>query len=347
MKLIPYLLCLGCLSVTTTYGRTLAEAASIKAAELPAGCIVTGEYRAGKTEYALAGKAEPADAKAETLLFEMGSITKTFTGLLLAQAVVEKKVKLESTLAEVLGPDFKFADARVAAITLVQLSTHTSGLPRLPWNMNLLFSGPDPYAKYEEKQMFDFLSQVKLEASESFPVSYSNYGVALLGTMLGRVYGQSWESLILEKICQPLGLTETRQDISASKLPLAPPHQGERPGHTWHFDCMAPAGGLCTTVSDLMKYGLAVLHPEKTPLSAAFAIALQPHAETGKGKIGLGWFINSRGDLHWFIHNGATGGYVSVLEVVPQRDVIHIVLINNSSMKPESVLAARTESSGK
>jgi serine-type D-Ala-D-Ala carboxypeptidase/endopeptidase len=131
-------------------------------------------------------------------------------------------------------------------------------------------------------------------------------------------------------------------DITHSAKRLAPPYQGEKPASSWNFDTMAPAGGLRTTVVDLIKYGQAILHPEKTPLKAAFALALKPHASvaSGPGKVGLGWFIHARGDLHWFIHSGATGGYGAILEVVPAREVIHVVLINNSEQKPEAVLQA-------
>jgi CubicO group peptidase (beta-lactamase class C family) len=330
--------CLG----TSAAAKPLAEAARIVAAEMPAGCIVTGDCRGQKVEYSIAGRVEPAGARPESLLFEMGSITKTFTGLLLAQAVVEGKVKLDTKVSDLLAPNFKFNDPRVGQITLVQLSTHTSGLPRMPANFPL--EGPfgtlgDPYAKYDEKLMLEFLSRVKLAETPTFQCSYSNYGVGLLGTLLGRVYHQSWESLILDKICRPLGLSETRMDISASKLPLAPPHKGAELVKSWNFDSMAPAGALRTTAADLMKYGQAVMHPEKTPLSAAFSIALKPHADTGKGKIGLGWFINSNGSLSWLIHNGSTGGYSTIMEVVPAREVIHVVLVNNSSHKADSVLA--------
>ena len=110
--------------------KPLSEVTDSFAKNLPAGCIVTGEFRDSKTTFHLAGKGLPNLAP-EQHLFEIGSISKVFTGLLLAQAVSDKKLSLSSTLRDLLGPDFAFADPNVAAITLEQLSTHTSGRARV------------------------------------------------------------------------------------------------------------------------------------------------------------------------------------------------------------------------
>lgn len=319
----------------------LAEAAKIVAKDLPAGCIVTAERKGSEVAFALAGKAEPADAKPESLLFEIGSITKTFTGLLLAQAVVEGKVKLDTTVAELLAPQATFADPRIGAITLEQLSTHTSGLPRLPDNTAAGMAAEDPYARYDAKLLLAYLSTAKLEGQPPYRASYSNLGVGLLGHLLSRAYGRPWEALIVEKICLPLGMNETRMDITASKLTLATPYAGKKKVKPWTFDTMAGAGALRSTAADIMRYGDAILHPERTPLKDAFAIALKPHAEwpSNSGDIGLGFIIAAEEGRIRYEHGGGTGGYRTLLQVIPATETVRVVLINNASEDGGTVVA--------
>ncbi|MBL9133624.1 MAG: serine hydrolase, partial [Verrucomicrobiaceae bacterium] len=130
---------------------TLAAAAEASAKDLARGCIVTGEWRDGAAKYAIAGPDKVKDVPPEKIVFEIGSISKVFTGLLLAQAVLEKKLTFEATLKQALGPKQVFADEKVAAVTLKQLTTHTSGLPRMPDNAD--FSTRDPYAAYDAAKL--------------------------------------------------------------------------------------------------------------------------------------------------------------------------------------------------
>ena len=152
MKFISWALLGLIMAVDTLQARTLAESAARFSKDLKAGCIVTGERMGDEVKYAISGKApEAGDAKPEKLVFEIGSISKVFTGLLLAQAVVEKKVTLDTTIGSLLAGKVKFTDARVEAITLKQLATHTSGLPRLPDNAMAGALEEDPYASYDGK----------------------------------------------------------------------------------------------------------------------------------------------------------------------------------------------------
>lgn len=128
MKSISLVLLGLFMAVNSVQARTLAEAAKQFSSHLKAGCIVTGEDLGAGVKYAISGPApEAGNTPPEKLVFEIGSITKVFTGLLLAQAVVEKKVTLDTTLGSLLAGKVEFADPRVAAITLKQLATHTSG----------------------------------------------------------------------------------------------------------------------------------------------------------------------------------------------------------------------------
>ncbi|WP_395739597.1 serine hydrolase [Prosthecobacter sp.] len=331
--------------MSSVQARTLAEAAAQAAKPLKAGCIVTGERVGAEVKFAMAGKApEAGDAAPEKIVFEIGSITKVFTGLLLAQAVVEKKVTLETTLGSLLEGQVKFADPRVAAITLKQLATHTSGLPRMPENAAAGAKEEDPYAAYDEKLLLSCLSEAKLDGEGPFTCSYSNLGVGLLGHLLGKVYGMPWEQAVVEKICRPLDLNDTAVQ-PAAELPVAKPYDGGKEMKSWHFEALAGCGALRSTAADLMKLGEAMLHPEATPLKEAFAIALQPQADAGAygGQIGLCVFLGKfEGDatLH---HDGGTYGYCSALQVIPARRIVRVVLINNASVPGSMVIAGTSD----
>ena len=327
--------------------KPLAEVAQSYAEKLPAGCIVTGEWNGTAANYASAGKAEPDGIAAEKRVFEIGSISKVFTGLLLSEAVEEKKLRLDSSLKELLGGRFKFADPKVGEITLLQLSTHTSGLPRLPDNMGPdPDSAEDPYGDYDRKKMESFLSKVKLEGKPPYPASYSNYGVGLLGELLGEAYGKSWDALVKEKITGPLGMKDTMVVPGKDQRKrLAPPYKGKEAGHSWTFEAFAGAGALRSTAADLLVFGEALAEPEGTPMAAAIKGMLEvraPYDDMGT-QIGLGIIIGKLDGEREYLHSGGTGGYRSVLQVIPAKKSVRVVLINNDAIPAEAVLMSTRE----
>ena len=322
-------------------GQPLHEIAEKAAANLPAGGIVTGESIAGTTRFGAAGKLEPDGVAPENRVFEIGSITKVFTGLLLADAVEEKKVRLDSTLKELLGDQVTFADPDVAAITLVHLSTHTSGLPRLPDNMGLLngFS-KDPYKNYDHKDALKFLAKAELPHAPPFPASYSNYGVGLLGELLSGIHQKSYADLVAEKITGPLGMKDTMVvPGEAQQTRLAPPYDGDKPNHSWTFQALAGAGALRSTAADLVTFGQALLDPDKTPLAAAIKGMEEVHApyEDNGAEIGLGIMIGKVDGHREYSHSGGTGGYRSALQVIPDLKTVRVALVNNTTFEPATL----------
>ena len=343
MKFISCALLGLVMAVNPVQARTLAEAAAQLSKQLKAGCIVTGERVGNDVKYAISGAApEAGGLPPEKLVFEIGSITKVFTGLLLAQAVVDKKVTLDTTLGSLLAGQVKFTDPRVAAITLKQLATHTSGLPRVPDNIGAGSMEEDPYAGYDEKLLLSFLSTAKLEGESPFSCSYSNLGMGLLGYLLGRVYQMPWKQAVVEKICRPLGLNETAVNPDA-KLPTAKPHADDgKEVQPWHFDALAGCGALRSTAADLMKLGTAMLHPDKTALNKAFALSLTPQADAVAhgGQIGLGVFLGKFDGDATLGHDGGTFGYCSGLQVIPSKGMVRVVLVNNAGLSGSLVIAA-------
>ncbi|HEV7672320.1 MAG TPA: serine hydrolase [Thermoanaerobaculia bacterium] len=332
-------------------------ATSLKAADLPPlgdeaagwatsagpGAVATAEKRDGKWSFALGGEpfaAGHAAVAPERVLFEIGSITKVFTGILLAQAKVEGKLGLDDTLGQRLP--VKFAYPETGAITLKQLATHTSCLPRLPDNM-MNAEGPDPYAQYDRKAMFEYLASAKLAEKAPCEAAYSNLGFGILGVVLEVAYGEPWVRLVAEKITGPLGMTDTVQDLSADQQArFAEPWSGKERAQPWTFQAIAGAGALRSTLADMAKFANALLAGPKGPLAAVWPLLAGDFAEWPGvgGKIGLALVhAKDRGEDS-YAHDGGTGGYRSVIHVRPGSDRAVIVLASNAATNPQGWLVA-------
>lgn len=348
-------LCLAVAAPSLAGAKTIAlmDVAPAVAKGLPEGCIATAEVVGGEPLYAVAGHAEPDGVKAEKRVFEIGSITKVFTALLLAQAVVEKKLTLDSTVGELLRGKVKFADARLGAITMRQLATHTSGLPRMPDNVDGSTSPSDPYASYDRSKLDAYLSGAKLPKDLKHEPEYSNLGVGLLGDLLSRLYDKPWEQLVREKITGPLGMKDTVTATNLSedqRARLAPPYAEKEKASSWHFISLAGAGALCSTLADMVVFGNALLDPQKTPFADAIALMLTPQEGDG---VGLAIRLSKVDGQRFYEHNGGTGGYRSAFQVFPDQRIIRVVLINNSMLEPQTVInlsrgeKPRTKDSGR
>ena len=324
----------------------LAAAAASMSATLLKGVIVTAESVNGDVRFSSVGELGMQGVPPEAVIFEIGSITKVFTALVLAIAVEEHKVTLDTTVAEILGHTQHFADPNVGRITLRQLATHSSGLPRIPDNLRVVGDEADPYAKYDRNKISEYLASARLKAPLPAPHEYSNLGVGLLGDLLARAYGRSWESLIRAKITGPLGLRDTVAHLTREQdARLAPPYAGDRSVSSWTSDVLSGAGVLRSTARDLVKFGAALASPETSPFPSALATVLMP--QSPDGSMGLAIFRNEVDGQLAYEHAGGTGGYRTFLQVIPAKKIVRVVLIDNASVAAEAVLAkVRTEESG-
>jgi serine-type D-Ala-D-Ala carboxypeptidase/endopeptidase len=321
----------------------LGEAAKPWAAGLGHGAVATAEKREGRWAFALAGQpfaAGHAEVPPERVLFEIGSISKVFTGILLAEAVADGKLALGDTLAARLP--VKLDHPETGAVTLQQLATHTSCLPRLPENM-MNADGEDPYAAYDKKALFEYLATAKLEGKPPCEASYSNLGFGTLGVILETAYEKPWAALVQEKIAGPLGMIDTVQDLSAAQQArFAEPWDGEKRMHPWTFQAMAGAGALRSTLADMSKFADALLAGSKGPLGRAWPLLAGDFAELPAvgGKIGLALIHAQADGEETYSHDGGTGGYRSVVQVHPANGRAVIVLASNAAAVPANWLAA-------
>jgi CubicO group peptidase (beta-lactamase class C family) len=252
--------------------------------------------------------------------FEIGSITKTFIGLLLADAVVRGELKLDDALETSLPEGLSLRDRDGQPLRWVDVATHRSGLPRLPKDMAPKDSN-DPFADYGDTQMLSSLRAFKPIRRRDEAYEYSNFGFGLLGWLLARRSKQSLAALLENRILQPLGLggpagMQLRlKPQSGAGLVQGHNAQGQ-PVPAWHFNAMAGAGALVATAAQLARYGQAALGLVKHPLGEAFAVALKPYSELGptaKVTIGLAWMLAERNGQKLATHDGGTAGFSSSL----------------------------------
>ncbi len=268
--------------------------------------------------------------------FEIASITKTFTSLLLAQAVVAGKTTLDTPLADILPRTPQAPAGR--PIVLQDLATHHSGLPRLP--MDWAPGTPsNPYADYSLDDLDHVLAYQPLDAPPGTQFAYSNLGAATLGRALETLEGVPYGELLRMRILEPLGM-------NASWLPppqggrddLVPGHAGDGSlRHRWTFDAFAPTGGVVSTVHDMLRYLHAHLHPTKP-----MRLAMKEHVDRPSGAIGLGWHVGfgvpGTERVRW--HNGQTGGFHSCAALDLETGSAIVVLSNTASLWLDTLCVA-------
>lgn len=279
------------------------------------GIVLAEVARGAPPRYRVAGETGQAARPAidEHTIFEIGSVTKTVTAFLLADAVARGEVSLDDPLAKRLPA--RVGAGPAGAITLAQLATHTSGLPRLPTGARAL--GPillrprDPYRDVRAADIDGFLAGFQPPAERRW--SYSNLGFALLGEAVAGAAGKPYEALFRERFAAPLGLRSTFLAVPDAERPrVALGHDGNGdPAPSWTLGFYTPAGGMRSTAHDMAIY-LAALGEGALPHADAL---LAPRAEGNVAgrRSGLGWVLDRRhgADLVW--HDGGMGGYRSFL----------------------------------
>ncbi len=266
-------------------------------------------------------------------LFEIGSITKTFTSLLLADMVVKGEVKLDDPISKYLPAGVVAPSRNGREITFLDLATHTSGLPRMPSNIKP--ADPlNPYKDYTVDKVFEYLNAHKLNFDVGANYLYSNIGAGVLGQVLAVQAGKDYETLVRERILEPLGMSDTTITLSGNMtVRFATPHDDKlKPTSPWDFTGLAGAGAIRSTARDMLKYAAAGLGLVKTPLSQAMALTQEPRRvfENMGMALGLGWHLFQRRGALIVWHNGGTGGFRSYLGLCPKTGT-GIVVLNNSS----------------
>jgi len=256
--------------------------------------------------------------------FEIGSITKTFTATLFADMVVHHEVSPDDPIERYLPAGARAPTFGEQHITLLDLATQTSGLPRLPTNLAPA-NANDPYADYDETKLLAFLGSYALPRAPGATFEYSNLGVGLLGYLLARRLGVDYATAVRTRVLEPLGMTHT-VIAEAGRPPggMAGHDADGEPVSNWTFGALAGAGAVVSTPDDMLRFARANLDETGGPLAAAMALAHRPLRDAGNGtRVGYAWLTQPDGVV-W--HNGGTAGFRSFIGLAPAQQRAVVVL---------------------
>ena len=262
-------------------------------------------------------------------IFEIGSISKVFTSTLLANFVIDGKVKLNENINSYLKTPLK----NKIKISFADLANHTSGLPRLPSNLDLAKVKPEnPYIEYKEKEMKEYLTKY-LELSNKGEYQYSNLGVGLLGYTLSTIENVTYETLLQNKIFSKYDMQNSTADITKIKGNLIRGLNNEgKEVPNWEFSVLAGAGAIFSTVEDLSQFAVSQFDYSYKELKLTRVKTFELNENMD---IGLGWHIlKNKSDNLWYWHNGGTGGYSSSMVIEEKSKNGIIVLSNVSAFNP-------------
>jgi CubicO group peptidase (beta-lactamase class C family) len=296
--------------------------------------IAIGILKNGQTTFYGYGetKKENGQLPDEHTIFEIGSITKTFTGTLLACAVTDEKSSLNDPVNKYLPDSIPLLEYQGTPVTLVTLSNHTSGLPRMPSNFNSSDEGHS-FMNYDDSDLYSFYMNFKLPRKPGEKLEYSNLAVGTLGVILERIYRTGYDSLVVKLICDPLNMNDTRLDIpSGDSLRFAQGYSFDgKAVSAWNFKAFAGAGGLRSTAADMLKYAHANMGDAPSTLNKAILLTHKITSHVNGNGIGLGWAIYRTHHRDVFAHNGETGGFQSFLIIDPATQIAIVVLANKAT----------------
>jgi D-alanyl-D-alanine-carboxypeptidase/D-alanyl-D-alanine-endopeptidase len=298
------------------------------------GCLQGGEQRVvghGRV------RTDAQDLPDGGTIFEIGSVTKVFTGLLLADLAEQGMVGLDDPLASYLPASVRVPSFEGRQISLGDLASHAAGLPRDPKGMLRRWLGNrrSPYARLSEEELYAGLAQTRLRRRPGERVKYSNLGAGLLGNALVRAAGQPYGELVRERICLPLGMRDTVVTPSGeqtARLAVGHTRRG-RPAPPLRIPALVGAGGLRSTAADMLCLLRANLDPTHSPLASQIERTQQPRLPAAKRvEAGLGWLIarppGAAGPVLW--HNGGTSGFRSFAAVARETGIAVVVLSNTA-----------------
>ena len=306
--------------------------------------MVIGLVDANGTQFYGYGKtsnATNATTVNKDTLFDLGSITKTFTTTILTDMVSQGVVNLDDPIEKYLPPTVKVPAYNGNKITLEDLATHTSGLPLSPPNQQVnITTFPDIFPNYTQEQLYQALSNITLTTVPGSHFQYSDMGMALLGDILASKAGMPYEQLVIDRILNVLGMNSTRITLSdnpilLSRLALGHVNGTEIPITSISFENpppLAPAGSLRSSASDMVKYLSANIGLIKTNLDTVMQDSHRIRLYTNMSVVapydvyvGLGWFSTTNFGSQIIWHNGALPlGYNSFAGFNPatQRGVV-------------------------
>ncbi|MEZ4955433.1 MAG: serine hydrolase domain-containing protein [Saprospiraceae bacterium] len=286
-------------------------------------------------------------------IFEIGSITKTFTASLIMQAVGKGVMSLDDPLQKYLPVQMAKDNYEGHFITLQHLLMHTSGLESIPASGNLpylkakIFSPKNPHQYFKAKHYYKYLKKFKLDYIPGKIWDYNNSAYGLLGQITADQNKTTWEKITQENLFDPLSMTDSYFTINKKnevRFVQGISAKGKK-AKAWEMDFINPAGVIKSTLNDMLKYAAAQLNPPTKELAFLQAAhdPMSYEIKMPEGKLwdgnsmGLGWWHNLEQEGKTFIwHGGASGGYTAFIGFSKEKNRAVVVLSNISSSHPDS-----------
>lgn len=291
-----------------------------------------GILRNGKTTFYGYGETARGNRQIpdEHTIFEIGSVSKTFTAILLALAVEEGKAKLDDPLNKYLPDSIPALEYEGVPVTLETMSNHSSGIPRMPSNFPTTDPG-NPYKDYDVNDLFSFYKNFKLTRKPGAKYEYSNLAVGTLGVILEKIFHEKYAAMVNKYICKPLGMDETEEFLQKKDSSHFAKGYNEDGAYNsqWDFKALQAAGSLRSTAYDLIKYAEANLGEAPSNLWKAIQLTHKITFIEGNTKVGLGWHYIKPGNDEVLFHNGETGGYHCYLAINANKKFAVVILSNS------------------
>ena len=273
----------------------------------------------------------------ENTIYEIGSISKVFTGVLLAQQILDGDLSMDDEINELLPDSIRVPFIGETEITIGSLTDHTSGLPRMPNNFTPA-NPNNPYADYSINQMYQFISSYQPTREVGSEYEYSNLAQGLLGHLLAKHKNMSYEKLMIQVIADPLEMYDTRIEFTEGmKENLALGHSGGKVVENWDIPTLAGAGAIRSSTIDMARFISANLGYINIPVTDAMKLSHKVrHDKAGTMSVAMAWHIKkgANGDVIW--HNGGTGGYRAFTGFVKDTGK-GVVLLTNSSYSSDDI----------
>lgn len=273
----------------------------------------------------------------ENSVYEMGSITKVFTCIALADMALGGEVALDDPAEDYLPGTVQMPERNGSKITLEHLATHTSAIARMPDNFRPA-DPRNPYADYTVENLYEFLTGYTLKRDIGERYEYSNLGMGLLGHIISLKTGMDYEKLIALRICRVLGMTSTGITLSEQMTErLARGHARGKEVSNWDIPTLAGAGALRSDANDMLTFLAANIGIVRSKLTPAMDMSHEPRVDAGRNmKVGLGWHILDNGKTQIVWHNGGTGGYRTFCGFIKQKK-IGVVVLSNTNISADDI----------
>lgn len=293
--------------------------------------IFVGILNNNERQFFNAGFADPDKQKKfdAATMFEIGSITKTFTAYVLTAVLMENKIAETELIIKYL-PDSVAQNKNLNSISFLNLMNHTSGLPRLPENMKPV-NNRQPYEDYSSKELFSYLKSCTPKTDGKY--DYSNLGAGVAGVLAERVSGKTFAALLDKYIFLPFKMVTSANLIAESKNKSTGYYTSDNKAEYWNMNVLAPAGGLKCTGTEMLTYLQNMCFP-KTENSKSIIDKLTTQTVTLNPKIaiGRGWHIfNDKDQPLFYWHNGGTYGFSTFCAFTKDKSKAVIVVINQFS----------------